>query len=286
MPINLERIRRSFQRLDRQLSKLAKKPAPESVHKFRTSSRRVETVLDELAPRNDRNAEKLSKLLGRIRKKAGRLRNLDIQIASLRGLKGPEANGQRSKLLQSLLEERAQREKKLVRALDKKTTTEIHKRLKRATSKLALSRGIDPLAMTLDKLAQLGRNHVPLTEKTLHQYRIIGKRARYIAELSDKQPEAAVVVEQLKRMQDVIGDWHDWLQLGDRAEKLLGGVKDSALVAMLRNVTRAKFRQGVDALVEARTALSGKRVGLVSTPLTPGRRPVAEPRVQATSAVA
>ena len=148
--------------------------------------------------------------------------------------------------------------------------------MKRAASKLALSRSIDPLAVTLNKLAQLGRDHVPLTEKTLHQYRIIGKRARYIAELSANQPGAALVVEQLKRMQDVIGDWHDWLELGDRAEKLLGSVKDSALVAMLRNVTRAKFRQGADALVEARTALSGKRVGLVSIPAVPSRKPLAE----------
>lgn len=286
MPINLERIQRGFQRLDRQLSRLAKKAAPENVHKFRTSSRRVETVLDDLAPRTDRNAEKLSKLLARIRKKAGRLRDLDIQIASLRGLKGPEANGQRSKLLQSLLEERAQREKKLVKALDNKTTAQIHKRLKRAASKLALSRSIDPLAVALNKLAQLGRDHVPLTEKTLHQYRIIGKRARYIAELSANQPGAALVVEQLKRMQDVIGDWHDWLELGDRAEKLLGSVKDSALVAMLRNVTRAKFRQGADALVEARTALSGKRVGLVSIPAVPSRKPLAEHGTETTTAVA
>src|ERR1700688_2666293 len=157
MPINPELIQRGFQRLDRQLLKLAKKAAPENVHKFRTSSRRAETVLDELAPRNDRNAQKLSKQLARIRKKAGRLRDLDIQIASLRGLKGPEANGQRSKLLQSLLEERAQREKKLVKALDKKTTAEMHKRLKRAASKLALS-NVDPLAITLNKLAQLGRD--------------------------------------------------------------------------------------------------------------------------------
>jgi len=286
MPINLERIRRGFQKLDRQLSKVAKKVSPENVHKFRTSSRRVETVLDELAARTDRNAEKLSKQLARIRKQAGRVRDLDIQIASLGGLKGPEANGQRSKLLQSLLEERALREKKLVKALDKKATAETHKRLKRAVSKLALSRSIDPLAITLNKLAQLGRDHVPLTEKTLHQYRIIGKRARYIAELSDKQPGAAVVVEQLKRMQDVIGDWHDWLELSDRAERLLGSVKDSALVAMLRNVTRAKFRQGVDALVEARTALSAKRVGLVSTPPSSARKPTTHDGTESTSAVA
>ena len=106
---------------------------------------------------------------------------------------------------------------------------------------MAISADTEPLILTA-KLAQLGRDYVPLTEKTLHQYRIIGKRARYIAELSDNEPEARRVVERLKHMQDVIGDWHDWLKLTQKAEDLIGDVRDSALVAMLRNVTQAKFR--------------------------------------------
>jgi len=112
--------------------------------------------------------------------------------------------------------------------------------------------------LTLAKLAQLGRDYVPLTEKTLHQYRIIGKRARYIAELSDNEPEARRVVERLKHMQDVIGDWHDWLKLTQKAEELIGDVRDSALVAMLRNVTQAKFRQSLDAVAAIRSELAGK----------------------------
>jgi hypothetical protein len=60
-------------------------------------------------------------------------------------------------------------------------------------------------------------------------------------------------------MQDVIGDWHDWVQLSQRAEKLFGGVQDSPLVAALRNVTRAKFRQAVNTLTETRAALAGKK---------------------------
>jgi CHAD domain-containing protein len=114
-----------------------------------------------------------------------------------------------------------------------------------------------------------------LTEKTLHQYRVIGKRARYIAELADQNPEATRIVEQLKHMQDVIGDWHDWLKLTQKAEALFGGIRDSALVALLRNVTQAKFRQSVDAVAETRTALSGpKREPGSATSL--GRKPAQE----------
>jgi CHAD domain-containing protein len=125
----------------------------------------------------------------------------------------------------------------------------------------------------LGKLAKLGRDHVTLTEKTLHQYRIIGKRARYIAELADQDAEAQRIVDQLKHMQDVIGDWHDWLKLTQKAEALFGGVRDSALVAMLRNVTQAKFRQSVDAVAETRAALSGKKSEPVQAVAAPSRKP-------------
>jgi CHAD domain-containing protein len=258
MPIDPKRSRLTFQKLGRELTRLVKKPAPESVHKFRTNSRRVEALLSEVVVESHRNDQKLLRLLARLRKKAGRVRDLDVQIASLRSLKIPGGNGHKAQFIHALIEERAQREKKLARAFDLETANEIRRRLKRSATRLAVSSDTEPLTLTLAKLAQLGRDHVPLTEKTLHQYRIIGKRARYIAELSDNQPEARRVVDNLKHMQDVIGDWHDWLKLTQKAEKLLGDVRDSALVALLRNVTQAKFRQSLDAVAGIRAELAGK----------------------------
>jgi CHAD domain-containing protein len=181
-----------------------------------------------------------------------------------------------------LVEERAQREKKLARAFDRKTADEIRRRLKRAATHMAIPADTEPLTLTLAKLAQLGRDYVPLTEKTLHQYRIIGKRARYIAELSDNEPEARRVVERLKHMQDVIGDWHDWLKLTQKAEKLLGEVRDSVLLVMLRNVTQAKFRQSLDAVAEIRKELAGR----ILRPATPQIRKPSRDEAPRTAAVA
>jgi CHAD domain-containing protein len=256
MPIDLRRSRLAFQRLGRELTKLARNPAPESVHKFRTNSRRVEALLSEVAPVLHRNDKKLLKLLSRLRKKAGRVRDLDVEIASLRSLKIPEGNGHKSQFVNALVQERARHEQKLAKAFNRKTADELRKRLKRAASELHIPKNTEPLTLTLSKLAKLGKDHVTLTERTLHQYRIIGKRARYIAELADHDAEAKRIVDQLKHMQDVIGDWHDWLKLTQRAEAIFGGVRDSALVAMLRNVTQAKFRQSVDAVAETRAAFS------------------------------
>jgi len=276
MPIDLKRSRMAFQKLGREVTKLTRKPAPKSVHKFRTNSRRVEAVLSEVVPELNRNDKKLLKLLSRLRKKAGRVRDLDVEIASLRTLKIPGGNGHKSHFVDALVQDRAKREEKLAKAFDRKTAAKVRKRLKRATDELDIPKDAEPLTLTLSKLAKLSPDHAPLTEKTLHQYRIIGKRARYIAELADGDSEAKRIVDQLQHMQDVIGDWHDWLKLTQRAEKLFGGVRDSALVAMLRNVTQAKFRQSVDAVAETRASLFGKKSQAIEAVAAPARKPSAE----------
>ena len=255
MPIDAKRSRLVFWKLAQELTKLERKAAPENVHKFRTNSRRVEAVLMEWVPEPGRNDEKVIKLLARLRRKAGRVRDLDVQISCLRNLKIPQANGHKGQLLEALLEERTWREKKLAKAFDHETAAEIRKRLKRAASHIKIPQNTEPISVTLNRLAELGRDHQPITEKILHQYRIIGKRARYIAELAVSDPRTTRLVADLKKMQDVIGDWHDWLKLTQKAEKLLGSSQDSALVAMLRNVTQAKFRQSLDAVAQMRESL-------------------------------
>ena len=132
MPIDAKRTRLTFQKLGRELSKLTKKPAPQSVHKFRTNSRRVEALLSEVVPELSRNDKKLLKLLGRLRKNAGRVRDRDVQIASLRSLKFAESNGHKAEFIQALIQDRARCEAKLMKAFDRKTVSEIRKRLKRA----------------------------------------------------------------------------------------------------------------------------------------------------------
>src|SRR5437879_11196931 len=118
MPVDSKKSRLAFQKLNRHLSKLTTKTAPKSVHKFRTYSRRVETLVGELAREQSRNDKKLLKLLARLRKKAGRVRDLDVQIASLRSLKIPQEAERKSKLLRVLADERSARERRRERAFE------------------------------------------------------------------------------------------------------------------------------------------------------------------------
>jgi CHAD domain-containing protein len=271
-----DQTRSGFRRLARQVSKLSGNLTPENVHKFRTSSRRVEVLLADLAEGRSGNDKKLLKLLRRLRKKAGKLRDLDVQSGALRSLKIPQEPGRKLQLSRSLAEERSRREKKLAKSLDKRTVAEMRKRLKRAAASLEIPDNADPLTLARQKLNDLEVDQGAVTEKTLHQFRIAGKRVRYIAELGGKDAEATRLVAQLNHMQDVIGDWHDWLQLADKAEKLFGAVQDSALVSALRNITRAKFRQAVSTLNETRVALAGKKpISFVAPSRPPSRQAVA-----------
>jgi CHAD domain-containing protein len=145
----------------------------------------------------------------------------------------------------------------------------LRKRLRRAERDIEIPEKLEPVSVASGLVNQV-QSDGPMNEETLHQYRIAGKRARYVAELAGGSPEAQALVGQLKSMQDGIGDWHDWLQLTAHAEKLFGSVQDSSLVAQLRNVTRAKYREAVRVLNQTKLALSAKP----KVPVPDRRRPV------------
>jgi CHAD domain-containing protein len=124
-----------FQKLERDLIKLSSKPRAETVHRFRTGTRRLQILLGELSPELDRNEKKLLKLLGRIRKRAGKVRDLDVQLAALRSLKIPREPRRKTQLIHHLIDLRSQQEKKLHKELDKATVRDIRKRLRRAAKR-------------------------------------------------------------------------------------------------------------------------------------------------------
>jgi CHAD domain-containing protein len=268
MPIAPKRSREVFQNLERDLVKLAAKPQAKTVHRFRTGTRRLQILLSELSPRLDRSDKKLLKQLGRIRKRAGKVRDLDMQATALRSLKVPREPRRKSQLLNQLIEIRGQQEKKLRKQLDKATVRETRKRLKRAARHFRPEAGSDPLAVARGMLDTLHQSGAPLTETVLHQYRILSKRARYAAEFAPPSPESERFIAQIKRIQDALGDWHDWLTLTQTATAHLGEVRESPLVAELHNVTGAKYRRAIAVLSQMRAApkASSNRAAAASVP--------------------
>ena len=250
--VSQNRGRLLFARIDRYIGRLSKKLTPENVHHFRTNSRRVEALIDTLAPET-RNKKKALKLLAKLRKRAGKVRDIDVQIGLLKELKVPDRQNHRVQLLELLEDAHARQTKKLSRTADSSTLRELRKRLRREWAAIKLD-GVNPLLLAESALPRV--DQLPLTEKTLHSFRIGAKRARYLAELAGDSPAAKSFVNELKRAQDAAGDWHDALKLKERAEKRFGGVSDSALVSVLQNISRARFRRASQALTMAVSSLT------------------------------
>jgi CHAD domain-containing protein len=97
--------------------------------------------------------------------------------------------------------------------------------------------------------------------------------------MSSDEPNVREFVGQLKNLQDILGEWHDWLQLTERAKRTFGSAEKSPLFAALQNITRTKFHQAVNILNETRNSLQ-QAPGSAPVP----RKPQAS--VQAKAAVA
>jgi CHAD domain-containing protein len=194
------------------------------------------------------------------------VRDLDVQLVFLKNLRVPDRQNHRAQLLELLAEEHGRRSKKLAKSFDADTVRELRKRLRRTQSEMKLD-GIDPLKLALSRLPKPGQ--APMNEKMLHACRIAAKQSRYLAELATESAQAKAFVEELKRAQDEVGEWHDVLKLQQKAERLFGTVHESALVAALQNISRARFRRAVNAMTTALADLSTRQPA-ASSPV--GRR--------------
>jgi len=294
MPVDRQRNQMLFRRLSRLLKQAAEKPQPETVHQFRTTARRIEALLQALNPEADKNQRRLLRRLSRLRRRAGRVRNIDVQMALLRSLKIGRDAHRKERLMQALADLRSKREKDLAARLESEDLGKIRRRLRKAGQKLSLfreppsmageldvARPFDPVATALREFMRVARAQGALREENLHAYRIETRHVRYVAEMAGADETARALVAGLKRMQDAIGEWHDWLALSERAEKVLAPAPESPLMAALRNVTRAKFRDALSVCTEARKDLLD-----LGRALLPPRKPVAGQRQGAAAATA
>jgi CHAD domain-containing protein len=65
---------------------------------------------------------------------------------------------------------------------------------------------------------------MPLLDKeNLHDFRKGAKKARYVAESEDKELKAEALAKAIRRVQDAIGEWHDWEVVSQEAHEALGG---------------------------------------------------------------
>lgn len=273
-----------LQKQRRLVRQLAQNPKPDQVHGFRTTARRIEALLAASFEQPGKNERKLLKQMVRVRRRAGRVRDLDVQVASLQELNIGREGDCKELVLQRLKEQRRKAVKRLLGALDKRSVERIEKRLERTGRKLSRARAAGSRAngqdtanaaeATARRLQKL-ESKLPLSEETLHEYRLRGKRMRYTLELS-RDPQAAKLVEQLKEMQDAIGKWHDSVVLLESAQAAIDHNGSCPLLVALRNLSKAQLWQALQITRGTLANLAG------SSPRKPSRK--ATPILAAASA--
>jgi CHAD domain-containing protein len=200
-------------------------PKRKSVHRLRTTTRRIEAQLELLAllpdlPEHARPAKKARRLLRKLRRAAGRVRDLDVQRALIQS-RSHEAlklralfKQQRGGAAESLLSTLHQYQSKLARALEEllKTLEPIESVTIPATHLVRL---------TLSWYADHASSATQRDHRQLHDVRKAAKLARYIAE-SANAPASIRLARSFESLQQAGGDWHDWLTLSRIARRELG----------------------------------------------------------------
>jgi CHAD domain-containing protein len=312
----------------------SKDPAPgvDAVHDTRTGTRRIEAVLDSILDSIlnsiDRNPagrsaasrsalaahealvdaiERWQKLLKKIRRSAGAVRDLDVHRHLLRDLlkdlaKGsapkpldashaespdgtPEPNPARS--AESTIGRGSSPGEATVSGLQKQAedldawlrhTREEHAqplvdgakkwaaKLDAHLAALAEALQVQPASRrkpasaavtALEAFAKLSSEMQQLYAENLHDFRKGAKKARYMAETGGNDEYAGAVGKALKKLQDEIGDWHDWLVLAEEAHRALGD-QGAELIARIEHERERHYKSAMKTAERMRGRLMGE----------------------------
>lgn len=258
MAFDTNQLSKPFRKLRKELQRVDKHPEVEQVHQLRTHARRVEAVIEALVQNPDSNQRELLLLLERVRKGAGKVRDMDVFIAHLAHLDLPSGeNDCQVELLEYLSGKRLRSARKLHRMVQE-SGPELRKRLKRCNNKIlkvveAGNSAVDEtntatihaLADALQVSADLARAEI-LRDDSLHDYRLGVKRLQYVLQLADQSHKDEQFIEQLKQVKDSIGEWHDWQVLSGIAGKVLKAHHSCRLLRMIKATAAEKLEAAVD----------------------------------------
>lgn len=222
----------------------------EDVHQMLVAARRLRAILRAARPMLAADwAETLRSELAWLGRALGQVRDLDVLLEHLRqecaNLPAPERRTC-ARWLDAFAQERAERHRTLVQELESERYLDLLARIELT----AVSPVVTDAAVRLPDIAraafeQLSRSlrvgNGSWNDDRLHRIRIIGKRARYAAELANAVigKPAARYLRRLRRLQDLLGEHHDALVAEQRLRELLAQTsRPRAVFALGRLIER------------------------------------------------
>lgn len=243
------------------LDRCRRKPTRKRVHALRVVTLRLQAELERTVsdlPSASHQAQAIlnfDKQAEKLRQALGRVRELDVWIGKLRGLRASltqtagyvprstrDCVRQIEQLEEHLKENRQAAEKKLLAEIARRNN-QLAKVGKEAAAAVEDRHGVpDPRAfeMILAQFARVAAEFPALDAENLHEFRKRIKTVRYLAEISAADPACSRLAGQMKKLQSAIGEWHDWDAL---VREIPQGrrVRNSHLSELLRAIAAETF---------------------------------------------
>jgi len=247
MALNTDRIEDDLRKLRKTIKQMPRRPTPGEIHRLRTRARRLEVELQASGLDAPLNEKWLLKQLARIRRRAGKVRDMDVLTAHLTTVR---VDGERDCLIQLFEYLGAKRYDKAERLhqLVKAHRGALDKRLKKIARVLEIqmeesSSAQAATSAALKSSAEL-ETHGNLNRGNLHEYRLKVKALRYILQMGEETHNKEFV-ESLGKIKDEIGEWHDWEELNSIAAKILNHSAGCKLQRQLREITQQRYESAL-----------------------------------------
>lgn len=285
------------------LAECGRKPGKSRVHALRVATLRLKAELNYwIRPVNGDNgahqiAARWNKQAGKLRKTLSEVRETDVYLAKLEGLRGsltePQAHhlrtnraslSQLDRLERRLLGLRKAAARKLIRRI-------ANRRQRLLDAGTGLEQALQSLIAPVVRLgsSEIARQFSAVADDfphldvdNLHDFRKRIKIVRYLAELFKGQDTAVDrMAVALRRMQRSIGEWHDWDVLAKLADRSLPAKKSAGgLVEMLGTLAVESLAKALGVCEREKLRFTEATAdGQSSSPASSPRRPIrsAEP---------
>lgn len=243
--------------LSSSIARLKGDTSAKAVHRLRTTTRRMESLIDYLHPELTHKQTAALAALGALRQRAGKVRDLDVQMELLKlGIGNGSATLDRKNLTQFMQGKRDRQAERLVTAARKLERSKLFTHLQKIQAQAmqqpdSFGDAASPLRQAETHLTELTAefaSHSKLKPRRLHALRTSLKLTRYQAELAGDSTEQRQFVARMKTVQDALGEWHDWEALCKVAEKFFRDRANCPLLVEARALYASKYSAALSAV--------------------------------------
>ncbi len=250
MPLDLVRIQKSVRKLKKFVKKAPTQLAPEQVHDLRTNARKLESALHALSLDSNGTERRLLKSIKRVRRRAGRVRDMDVLIGHACTVKADGEQDSEVQLLEHLAIQRRKQAKKLHSTVVKESGV-LKKTLRQEAAELEnLMQDGQPNQAAAEAMAHAVELTTELSDpprlnkNNLHPYRLKVKELRYVLQMAETNDQPTFVKD-LGEVKDAIGEWHDWEELIAIASDVLDHGSRCQLLRKFKEISEDKYEQAL-----------------------------------------